>query len=302
MVGARSVLLGAAAELRPHEREHAVGDPARLEVALEREQARRRDAEVLGQLLGLVGVRVPGARRGQRRAADRQPGGEHRRQPGEPPREAVLGRRVRGLRDVGRLAVAAERRQRLAHAARERRGARRLRHGGVARAGQRAADARRTRGSRGRRAGPTSRAPRSRSPPARRRRRPARAWWPATGRGCRPSRRPGAGCRRCPRRRAAGRASPTAGRDRARRPPRSGARRSATGRGARSRPPAGPRPCPRRAAGRAAPPPGARTAAGPPRTRCRPRAARASAAGGGTPGRRPGRGSTGCRRRRRGTR
>src|SRR5262249_55126879 len=37
---ARAVLLGAPAELRPDEREHAVGDAARLEVALERIERR----------------------------------------------------------------------------------------------------------------------------------------------------------------------------------------------------------------------------------------------------------------------
>src|SRR3954471_8011422 len=37
VVGAGAVLLRPAPELRPHEREHAVGEPARLEVALERE-------------------------------------------------------------------------------------------------------------------------------------------------------------------------------------------------------------------------------------------------------------------------
>ena len=45
-------------------------------------------------MLGLVGVRVPGAGRRQRRAADRQAGAEHRREPGQPAREAVLALRV----------------------------------------------------------------------------------------------------------------------------------------------------------------------------------------------------------------
>ena len=96
MVGAaRAVLLRAAAELRPDVDEHAVGEPARLEVALEGEQRVGRELQVVGELLRLVVVRVVAAGGGQRDDAERQAGGEHRGEPGEAPRE-------RGRRRPGR--------------------------------------------------------------------------------------------------------------------------------------------------------------------------------------------------------
>src|SRR5207248_4125863 len=59
VVGAAgAVLLRAPAELRPDERQHAVGDAARLEVALEGEERRRRRRERRGERAGLAGMRV----------------------------------------------------------------------------------------------------------------------------------------------------------------------------------------------------------------------------------------------------
>ena len=76
-VPAEPFSLRAAAELRPDVNEHAVGDAAPLEVALEREQAVGRQLEAVGEGLRLVGVRVVGAGRLQRDAPDREAGVEH---------------------------------------------------------------------------------------------------------------------------------------------------------------------------------------------------------------------------------
>ena len=89
VVGAvRAVLLRAAAELRPDEREHAVGDAASLEIALEGEQRLRGESKAVESDGRLVGVRVVLAARLERDAAQRQPRGDHRGEPGEVLREA----------------------------------------------------------------------------------------------------------------------------------------------------------------------------------------------------------------------
>ena len=61
MVRARSVLVRAASELAPHVHEHAILQPARLEVALEGQQAVTHHLEVGGQALSLVRVGVVAA-------------------------------------------------------------------------------------------------------------------------------------------------------------------------------------------------------------------------------------------------
>ena len=68
----RPVLLRAPAELRPHVDEHAVREPARLEVALEREQPLRGQLERVAQRVGLLGVRVVPPRSLERDAVQRQ--------------------------------------------------------------------------------------------------------------------------------------------------------------------------------------------------------------------------------------
>ncbi len=91
MVGpGRAVFLRTPPELRPDVDEHVVGEPARLEVALEGQQALRGEAEPRGEIAGLVGVRVVGAGRAQCDEAQRQPGREQRREAGEPLRKRVV--------------------------------------------------------------------------------------------------------------------------------------------------------------------------------------------------------------------
>ena len=165
----------------------------------------------LRQRLRLVGVRVVGAGRAHGGGADGQAGGEHRGEAGEPLRERVGGLRVGGGGRVGGLAVLAERRERVAHVAGERGGARGLRHRGVARAGS-ARPMRVNAGTARSSAGPHApgvQKPKSSGLPiggdrvAGGGQRRARAGRRAT--------RPGAGCRRRRRGRARGRASRCAG-------------------------------------------------------------------------------------------
>ena len=116
MVGAvRAVLLRAAAELRPDVDEHPVGEAARLEVALEGEQAVGGQLEPVGELLRLVVVRVVHAGRRERDDAHRQAGAEHRGEAGEAARELVVGLRVRdGARVAGLVVLGREREELLA--------------------------------------------------------------------------------------------------------------------------------------------------------------------------------------------
>ena len=88
MIGAaRAVLLRAPAELRPDVDENAVGQPARLEVALEGEQRVGGELEPVGESR-LVVVGVVGARARERDDVKWQTRSEHRGEPGEPLREA----------------------------------------------------------------------------------------------------------------------------------------------------------------------------------------------------------------------
>ena len=100
-----AVLLGAPPELRPDVHEHAVGEAARLEVALEREQRVRGQLQPLREVARLVRVRVVVPRRGQRDDVQRQAAREHRREAGEPSRERVLRLRVGHRAREARLAV-----------------------------------------------------------------------------------------------------------------------------------------------------------------------------------------------------
>ena len=111
MVGAAPVLLGAAAELRPDEREHAVGEAAGLEVALEGEQGAGRDVEPVRERLRLVRVGVVLAGCSDRHAAKRELGGEHRREPRHLPREARVVLRIRDGATEAVVAVLRERRE-----------------------------------------------------------------------------------------------------------------------------------------------------------------------------------------------
>src|SRR5215211_9069770 len=96
VVGAvAAVLLAAPAELRPDEGEHPVGEAARLEVALEREQRAGGHIEAVRQRLRLVGVRVVLAGRGDGDATERQLRGEHRRETRELAREPAVDLGVR---------------------------------------------------------------------------------------------------------------------------------------------------------------------------------------------------------------
>ena len=90
VVGARAVLLGPAAELRPDERQDAVGEPACLEVALEGGDRVGRQLEVVGEATppgcrGCRSRRAPRSRRsgsaGRRRASPRAPPGSRRKAP-----------------------------------------------------------------------------------------------------------------------------------------------------------------------------------------------------------------------------
>ena len=95
MVGAaRAVLLRAPAELRPDVDEHAVGEPARLEIALEGEQRVGGELEPVGRGPGLVVMGVVATRSRERDDAERQPGSEHRGEAGEAARESVVAGRV----------------------------------------------------------------------------------------------------------------------------------------------------------------------------------------------------------------
>jgi hypothetical protein len=71
---ARGVLLRPAAELGPHERQHAVGDAARLEVGLEGAQPLRELREVAHERrrLVVVGVEVAGRVDGGHADAERE--------------------------------------------------------------------------------------------------------------------------------------------------------------------------------------------------------------------------------------
>ena len=111
VVGTAAVFLGSPAELRPDEREHAVGEPAGLEVALEGEQRARGDVEAVRERLRLVRVRVVLARSRDRDAAERELGGEHRGEPGHLAREAVVALRVRNRAAEAVVAVLRERRE-----------------------------------------------------------------------------------------------------------------------------------------------------------------------------------------------
>jgi hypothetical protein len=70
--------LAAAPELRPDERQDAVGEAAGLEVALERDQGAGREVEPVRECLRLVGMRVVLAGRGQGDAVQRQLRFQHR--------------------------------------------------------------------------------------------------------------------------------------------------------------------------------------------------------------------------------
>ena len=68
---------------------HAIGEAARLEVALEREQGVRRQLQSLRKIARLIRVRVVMPRRRQRDDVQRQSAAEHRRKAGKPPREVT---------------------------------------------------------------------------------------------------------------------------------------------------------------------------------------------------------------------
>jgi hypothetical protein len=90
VVGAAVVLLGPPAELRPHERERAVGDTARLEVGLERRQALADIGQDRRQLrLVVVGVEVAVGL--HVRHADAEWLGDHRGEVAQPPPEVAVG-------------------------------------------------------------------------------------------------------------------------------------------------------------------------------------------------------------------
>jgi hypothetical protein len=75
MVGALgAVLLAAAPELRPDEREDAVGEAARLEVALERKQRVAGQLQPGREAVWLIRVRVVHAVRAERDAVEGQAG------------------------------------------------------------------------------------------------------------------------------------------------------------------------------------------------------------------------------------
>ena len=209
---AGAVLLRPPAELRPDVHEHAVGEPARLEVALEGVERVGGQLQVVGEIGCLVVVRVVATGSRQRDDVQRHPGGEHRREAGEAAREGVVALRV-GHRAGRRLLVAlrAERSELLVEPGRLARcigcG---LEPGIVPWSGSRRA-CRSWRPS-ARRPRPRRRAPRSRSCPARRRRRPASSPWRARAAGSSRARGPGAGCPCCRPGRDSGRASPSSSR------------------------------------------------------------------------------------------
>ena len=91
VVGPGAVLLGPAAELRPHVDEDAIAQAAGVEVALEGGQRVEGQPDLVGQAGGLVGVGVVVARGGEGDAAQRQPAAEHRGQGGQALGERVVG-------------------------------------------------------------------------------------------------------------------------------------------------------------------------------------------------------------------
>ena len=85
MVGALgAVFLRSAPELAPHLDQDAVGEPTRLEVALEGEQSLAGFAQVAFEVDGLSGVGVVAPRCAHRHHPHRQPEGDVGGEPGEP--------------------------------------------------------------------------------------------------------------------------------------------------------------------------------------------------------------------------
>lgn len=120
MVGpVRLVRLGATAELRPDEGQHAVGGPARLQVGLEGGEGLRDLPEPPRKLLGLVVVRVEVALRVDRRHPDPQRQGEHGREVGEALAELRRGEGHARRQRIAALVVLGVGRESIGHLLRE---------------------------------------------------------------------------------------------------------------------------------------------------------------------------------------
>ena len=97
------VLLGPAAELRPHEGQHATAEAAPLDVLLEGDERLGDLVQPLLESARLVGVGVVAARAGERGDADREAAVEHGGEAGEALGELAV--RVLGLGVEVRLPV-----------------------------------------------------------------------------------------------------------------------------------------------------------------------------------------------------
>ena len=219
---ARAVLLRAPAELRPDEREHAVGDAARLEIALERVERRggRRQRGRRAPRPGPRACRTRRSPRARRSAAAARPRSSPRGPAGcvgneslpvgygDRRRDRVLGRRTAAAGGAAVSACAVTSADRA--------------HGRVAASG-RAPSVPIASSMR------VSTSPQTPGDPevvlARGRRSPRPAPWPsrASAAASRSATAPAAGCRASRRRRGSGPSSRSAATDRSRRPPRSGA-------------------------------------------------------------------------------